>query len=63
MFILPLAKLDITGARLGSKRFNFFGDISVDIQLVTSSLWPNISKLSIGEKAKKNCEKNSFFVK
>ena len=53
MLALPLAKLDMSGARLGSNGLIFSRNIPVNIQLVTFLLLLNVSELSIGEEAKK----------
>ena len=50
---LLLAKLNMVGSRLVSNGLFFSNDIPVNIQLVTFLLLSNISKLSIGPKAKK----------
>ena len=49
---LPLANLVMVGVRLTSNGLTFLGDTPVDIQLVTFLLLSNISKSSIGAKAK-----------
>ena len=41
------------GGRLGSNCLIFFGDIPVDIQLVTLLLLCNVSELIIGSKTEK----------
>ena len=50
---LPLATLDMVASKLVSNSLTFSDDISVNIQLVTFLLLPNICELSIGAKTKK----------
>ena len=52
-FTLPLAKLEMIGARLVLNGLAFSGDAPVDIQLVTFLLLSNVSELSIETKTKK----------
>ena len=50
---LPLDKLGMVGSRLVSNGLSFSDDKLVDIQLVTFSSLPNVTKLSIEAKNKK----------
>ena len=56
IFTPPYPKLDIFSTRIESRSLIFFGDIPIDVQLVTFSLLSNfreVSELSVSEKTNK----------
>lgn len=56
IFTPPYPKLDIFSTRIESRSLIFFGDISIDVLLVTFLLLSNfreVSELSISEKTNK----------